>query len=723
MDFKSRLNSCGKFGTDENFKKIILRNSCRLREKSALSHQKIPNNKELKEINNIKLYKKKSESQNKELEKTEKEKIEKIILLKNTIKKNKKYYRHISITINKDNNNNDKPTSSNILFFYQDIRALKLCKNNLQSNIISFNDSSEDIKAIKLCKNKKMENKINSFNDSLEDKYSSSLKKIKLKKNCKDDKKEEDNSKSNTIYNNSLNKRKQFLLKRIKHKKDNNLITNEIKLKKNLFNKEMNNTTLLDSSYILNNSSINELYSTEINNNPKKNFNHNITKENFKLYKKPQKIYHERNKYTHNSISLFPTDIKIKEVFNDKKKNEEAKEKEIIINDIKDLNNSVQYNLSGKNDDFINNFFCELIDLSNGMEEKSLFDILVNNLNKKYIYNYKSKSFPISNIDFIYCFRYFCLLITPLLFLSKDYDLYKYDSVKGRLLINQYIYSSLSYIGKNNFDIPKINNFIKKYSGSKKVHIKNSTNSFIKLIFGEKEEYEPLKGALIQLIKNILNETVDNIIKILNNTILFCFNNKPVEKLYYPFYKKKNQNQTQIEENSKISESAPSAPFIKSSMKKEFCLVLDIDETISHSIKLSYGYYFLLRPGTIEFLTELSNYYEIDIFTSSLKLYADFIIDKIDINGDLISYRLYKNHVTYEKGKSIKNLNMIGRDLNKIIFVDNLKSNAKYNLKNLCHISTWINDVYDDELIKLKNKLKFIATSGKYNDDITKGIN
>ena len=316
----------------------------------------------------------------------------------------------------------------------------------------------------------------------------------------------------------------------------------------------------------------------------------------------------------------------------------------------------------------------------------------------------------------------FCTLITPLLFLSKDYDLYKYDSIKGHLLINQFIYSSLYYIGINLFDIPRIQNFIKKYNGSKKVPIIHTTISFIKLIFGQKEEYDPLKSALIQLTKNILNESVDNIIKILNNTILFCFNNKnkQKEKLYYPFPRRRTL--TKFEENSKNSDAPPSAPFIKSTMKKEFCLVLDIDETISHSIKLSFGYYFLLRPGTIEFLNELSNYYEIDIFTSSLKNYADFIIDKIDPFGNLISYRLYKHHVTYEKGKSVKNLNMIGRDLNKIIFVDNLESNAKYNLKNLCHISSWINDIYDDELIKLKDKLKYLATSGKFNDDITKGI-
>ena len=65
---------------------------------------------------------------------------------------------------------------------------------------------------------------------------------------------------------------------------------------------------------------------------------------------------------------------------------------------------------------------------------------------------------------------------------------------------------------------------------------------------------------------------------------------------------------------------------------------------------------------------------------------------------------------------------MIGRDLKKIVFVDNLKSNAKYNPDNLYHIKSWYSDIEDDELIKLKNKLKEIVESGKYDDDITKGL-
>ena len=139
-------------------------------------------------------------------------------------------------------------------------------------------------------------------------------------------------------------------------------------------------------------------------------------------------------------------------------------------------------------------------------------------------------------------------------------------------------------------------------------------------------------------------------------------------------------------------------------------------------MNLPFDNYFLLRPGVINFLEEISQLYEIIIFTSSPKSYADSILDKIDVDNKFISHRLYKEHVIFEKGKSVKKLNMIGRDLNKIIFVDNMKSNAKYNLQNLCHISSWIYDINDEEIINLETKLKNIATNNKYKDDIRKGL-
>ena len=375
-------------------------------------------------------------------------------------------------------------------------------------------------------------------------------------------------------------------------------------------------------------------------------------------------------------------------------------------------------------------FFDDLIELCNCIEERTIFDIFIKNHNKKYITEYNSfileKDISESQDSFNYCFKYYCIILTAFLFLSIDEIMYKYNSVKVHLLFIQYIYSALCYIGYQDLNSKNVKRFFKDYHFKKKFSIIQCTTSIIKLLFDGREEYNSLNNALKQLMVNARTTGVPDIVKIINETILFCYNQKSNSKGNFPFgglnnicgnYLSNNK-----EENNKNFQKAPMAPYIKTSMNKKFCLVLDLDETISHSLKLNFGYYFLLRPGLIQFLTELSEFYEIIIFTSSPKIYADGILDKIDQNGNLITHRLYKPHVIFERGKSVKKLNLIGRDLNKIIFVDNMKSNAKYNPKNLYLIPSWTDDIFDNELHKLKRKLKYICTSGKYNDDITKGL-
>ena len=184
-----------------------------------------------------------------------------------------------------------------------------------------------------------------------------------------------------------------------------------------------------------------------------------------------------------------------------------------------------------------------------------------------------------------------------------------------------------------------------------------------------------------------------------------------------------NNNIEKTNEN-RIKESNINPPFIKEEMSKnkKFCLILDIDETITHLVKLPFGNYFLIRPGVIELLKELYNYYEIDIFTAALQHYADNILNKLDKDNKYFSHRLYRCHCNWEEGKSIKKLSLIGRDLTKVVFVDDIERNAKYNIKNLILVSKWSDNLYDEELINIKNKLKLIAQSEKYNNDITIGL-
>lgn len=387
-------------------------------------------------------------------------------------------------------------------------------------------------------------------------------------------------------------------------------------------------------------------------------------------------------------------------------------------------------------------FFEELIDITNSINDRNLLKTLLNNLNIKYYFqnkyydDKKYNNFFKENENFEYVFKHFGLVLICLIFFVNDNSLYDENNSKVKDLLIHLIYSSLNYVEiYGNKDSSKIYNFINKCKIQLTIPIRRYIISLILLLFDNKKEYIPLKNALEQLYDIIIKKDYKFLTEVLNNCILYCYNSKPKNLFSFTIFKSKSNTQIAKEShekqnndtisgnnNNSNNKNIPPIPFIRTTMKKKFCLVLDIDETISHSLKLSFGWYFLVRPGTIYFLKEVSKYYEIIIFTSSPKNYADNILNKIDISGDLISHRLYRNHVVFENGKSVKNLNKLGRDLTKTIFIDNLRTNAKYNLHNLCSITTWISDIFDDKLIKLKDKLIYIATCGKYDNDITQGI-
>jgi TFIIF-interacting CTD phosphatase-like protein len=51
----------------------------------------------------------------------------------------------------------------------------------------------------------------------------------------------------------------------------------------------------------------------------------------------------------------------------------------------------------------------------------------------------------------------------------------------------------------------------------------------------------------------------------------------------------------------------------------------------------------LIRPYAREFLRNMAQYYEVHIFTASVKSYADPIIDLLDINK-VVRKRYYRDH-------------------------------------------------------------------------------
>ena len=122
-----------------------------------------------------------------------------------------------------------------------------------------------------------------------------------------------------------------------------------------------------------------------------------------------------------------------------------------------------------------------------------------------------------------------------------------------------------------------------------------------------------------------------------------------------------------------------------------------------------------VRPYSDYFLTEMGKYFEIVIFTAAAEDYADLVLNELDKNN-CINYKLYRKHTDQINGIFIKDLSKLGRDINKVIIIDNNKDNFSLQPENGLHISSFLGDQNDDELYSLSEDLMKIVNSKK--DDI-----
>ena len=146
--------------------------------------------------------------------------------------------------------------------------------------------------------------------------------------------------------------------------------------------------------------------------------------------------------------------------------------------------------------------------------------------------------------------------------------------------------------------------------------------------------------------------------------------------------------------------------------KYKYTLVLDMDETLIHYFFTNVSGMFFVRPYCFDFLKELNDLYEIVTFTAGTKDYADNILNILDIDNNIIKYRLYRQHTTILGFSVYKDLTKLGRDLSKVIIIDNLKENFKMQPNNGIFIKTWTNDIND---VQFKDLLKILKDIVLYN--------
>ena len=269
------------------------------------------------------------------------------------------------------------------------------------------------------------------------------------------------------------------------------------------------------------------------------------------------------------------------------------------------------------------------------------------------------------------------------------------------------LYENINKNKKTNFEnkkdaINKIISNIKKSINSLKYY--SAINLKYSLI-------KPYGDALNQLIFSLDKKNVNEFALIFINTILYgelhSNKKKVIENTILYQNSQKSSDNTGSAIINNINEDPPFLPPINP--KYKYTLVLDMDETLIYFFFTNVNGMFFIRPFCFYFLNELSKYYEIVTFTAGTKEYADNILNMLDLNDNIFKYRLYRQHITIIGCNVFKNLSKLGRDLSKVIIIDNVKDNFKMQQNNGLVIKTWTSDINDNQFYYLTSLLKDIA--------------
>ena len=183
---------------------------------------------------------------------------------------------------------------------------------------------------------------------------------------------------------------------------------------------------------------------------------------------------------------------------------------------------------------------------------------------------------------------------------------------------------------------------------------------------------------------------------------------------------------------------------IKNTKKKT--LVIDLDETLVHSSynkihkfdlhlpltinRTICNVYVAFRPYLHSFLQAMAPIFEIVIYTASVSVYCDPLMNCIDKHNILGPLRLYREHCSRVGGSYVKDLSLLGRPLDQVCIIDNSPVAYLFQPRNAIPIISWFDDPNDTELLKLIPFLQTMAASNNtiyhfldpYNASITDNI-
>ena len=279
-----------------------------------------------------------------------------------------------------------------------------------------------------------------------------------------------------------------------------------------------------------------------------------------------------------------------------------------------------------------------------------------------------------------------------------------------KLILNFYKSINIQFYNKlinkfNNISIQSESDFISFYFNDIYKNNKNNINNIFHI-------------SKINAISRSRNTSLN-----LNNSHIKCFSPKKRNVFGDLSIKKNNKenNETKIINNKLIKkkfvkrkkETKIENPFIKSPLMKKYSLILSLDKTLSYKNNKTND--IILRNGLFSFLSTIKPFFELILFSIDSKDFSEPIINMIENDKKYFDYKFYKDHCVLYKNNLIKDVTLIGRDLSKIIIVDNNETCFELNKENGIKISSFYGDNNDNKLFELKNILKEIYFKN-YND-------
>ena len=130
----------------------------------------------------------------------------------------------------------------------------------------------------------------------------------------------------------------------------------------------------------------------------------------------------------------------------------------------------------------------------------------------------------------------------------------------------------------------------------------------------------------------------------------------------------------------------------------------------------------ILRPGLIDFLEDMKDIYELIFFSNNSLEYIHTILKYIDNYDKYFRHILSNSQIYFNKNGTIKDLNLLGRNIKRIIIIDKEQNIFKLNSENenVIYVKPFYGDISIDRSIlnNLNDILKKIRNEIEDNDNI-----